>query len=207
VVREIERVLGRGHRADDVALALSVGSAAIDEDRPDIAVEVLAWAKHEAPRIAAIREAYGVALYLVDAFGPALQELQAYRRMSGRNDQNHLIADCLRALGRSADRIVEAAQQLIDDERAPVDRRVEAVIVWASTLADEGDLDGARALLRRFRRQVEPGDDDARLRLTYVEADLADRDGDRDAASSGFATVVALDRDYLDAAERLETLD
>jgi hypothetical protein len=36
--------------------------------------------------------------------------------MSGRNDQNHLIADCLRALGRPSDRIVEAAEALIDDE-------------------------------------------------------------------------------------------
>jgi predicted Zn-dependent protease len=206
VIREIERVLGRGGRADDVALALSIGSAAIDEDRPDVALEVLAWAKHQAPRIALIREAYGVALYLDGAFDPALKELQAYRRMSGRNDQNHLIADCLRALDRPVDRIVEAAQALIDDEDAPVDRRVEAVIVWASALADHGDLEAARALMRQFRRRVDPPDPEGRVRLAYVEADLAARHGDREAARRGFAEVVSVDGEYLDAQARLDAL-
>lgn len=213
VLREIERALGRGRRADDVALALSIGSAAIDADRLDVALEALAWAKQEASRIASIREAYGVALYLADRYDAALSELQAYRRLSGSNDQNHLIADALRALGRDNDQIAEVAEASIEDRRVPVDRRVEAIIVWASALADRGDVRGGRALLRRFVARSgadvasSRGDDaEHELRLAYLVADLAERDGDLEVARRELTHIADADPDYLDVAERLERL-
>lgn len=206
VVREIARALGKGPRADDVALALSVGSAAIDEGRTDVALEALRWAKSQAPRIAAIREALGVAWYLDESFDEALRELQAYRRMTDRNDQNHLIADCERALGKSLDQIAATASALVSDERAPLDRRAEAAIVWAGAMADDGDVPGGRAVLRRFLRGQRLEEVETRVRVHYVVADLAERAGDVATASEAFGEVVRLSADYLDAADRLRML-
>ena len=184
VRREIERALGPGPRADDVALALSVGAAAIDADRADVALEALAWAKHQAPRVAAVREAYGVAWYLDGEWAKALTELQAYRRMTGRNDQNHVIADCHRGLGRDPGKVAEPVEELLADSRVGDDLRAEAVIIWAGALADAGDLGAARAVLRRELLRVEDRGGDHLLRLVTVAAELAERDGDPDAAAA-----------------------
>lgn len=206
VRREIERALGKGRRGRDVALALSVAAAAIDEERPDVATEVLAWAKHQAPRIAAIREAYGVALYLREEYAPALSELQAYRRLSGSSDQNHLVADCLRALGRDVDRVGEVARELMEDARAPADRRAEASIVWAAALADAGELSSARAVLRRQLAVPRDGDEQHDLRVRWLAAELAERDGDRAEARRQLVAVSSADPEDLEVAERLEQL-
>lgn len=202
--KEIERVLGKGPRADDVALALSVGSDAIDLGRIDVALEALTWAKHEASRVAAVREALGVARYLDEDFAGALTELQAYRRMTGRTDQNHLIADCLRGLGRDVERIAAPVEEVLTDERAAADRQAEAVIVWAAALADDGQLAAARALVRRhLQGATGPGSDAAaasRLRLLVFAADLAERDGDPQAARSYRAEVGRADPELLEEA-------
>lgn len=206
VLKEIERTVGDRARAHDISLALSIGSAAIDEERPDVAVEVLAWAKSEAPRISAIREAYGIALYHLDDFAGALTELQAYRRLTGRQDQNHVIADCFRALERPLDQIAELAERLVRDDQADLERRVEAAIVWAAAVADAGDVGGGRAVLRRFVDHHGFGDGEPALRLRYLAADLAERAGDRDEARDGFAAIASVEPDRFDVAERLATL-
>lgn len=207
VMREIDRVLGRTPRAREVALALSVGSAAIDEGLVDVAVQALAWAKHQAPRVVAIREAYGVALYLAENFPAALSELQAYRRMSGKADQHHLIADAERALGRDVDRVARTVEEMIGDEQVPVDRRVEGVIVWASMLADGDQLEQGRAVLRRFGAATTIDDDEAAARFDYVVGDLAERAGDLAVARAAFARVVEHDDEIGDAGQRLERLE
>jgi hypothetical protein len=204
VQRDIERTLGKGTKARDIALALSIGSAAIDEERPDVALQVLAWAKYEAPRIAAVREAYGVALYLAEDFAAAMTELQAYRRLTGRVDQNHLIADSLRGLGRDVDQVAEAAEALLGDGQAPEDRRAEAAIVWAAALADGGDVRSGRVVLRRFLERPRSGDAEHDLRVRYLAADLAERDGDRAELRRQLESIAAVDPGFLDVAERLE---
>lgn len=204
VVRQIERTLGAGPRARDVTLALSIGAAAIDEQRPDVAVEVLAWAKHEAPKVAPIREAYGIALYHREQYANALTELQAYRRLTGQVDQNHVIADCFRALGRDLDHIADAAETLVGDEQAPEDRRAEAVIVWAAALADAGNVGAGRAVLRRFLERPRSGDAEHDLRVRYLAADLAEAAGDHEELVRQLGSIVAVDPAFLDAQERLE---
>jgi hypothetical protein len=202
--KEIDRVIGVNPRGRDIALALSIGSAAIDEGYVDIALEMLAWAKHEAPRIAAVREAYGVALYLDEDYAAALSELQAYRRLTGRVDQNHLVADCLRALDRGLDRVVDAAQELVTAVDAPRERRTEAAIVWAGALADHGDVGAGRSVLRRALRDA--GDAEHDLRARYLAGELAARDGDLDEARTQFELISAVQPDYLDVEDRLATL-
>lgn len=203
VLKEIERLLGKTAKSRDVALALSIGSAAIDEQRVDVALEVLSWAKYEAPKLAPIREAYGVALYLDEQFAESLTELQAYRRLTGRSDQNHLVADSLRALGRDTDKIATLAEELVADERAPEDRRAEAVIVWAAALADSGELGAARAVVRRFLERARSRDAEHDLRVRILAADLAERAGDVTELARQLELVVAVDPGFLDAADRL----
>lgn len=206
VRRDIDRVIGKNRRGEEIALALSIGAAAIDEDRIDVALPMLAWAKHEAPRIAAVREAYGVALYLDEQFAAALSELQAYKRLTGRVDQNHLIADALRALDRGVDRVVDAAAELVDADDAPADRRAEAAIVWAAALADGGDVGAGRAVLRNFWARHGSGEGEHLLRVRYLAADLAERDGDAALAREEFEQILAIEPDFLDVADRLAAL-
>lgn len=206
VVKEIERTLGKGAKARDVALCLSIASQALDEDRPDVAVHVLAWARHQAPRLTVVREAYGVALYQQERWAEALSELQAYRRMTDRNDQNHLIADSLRALDRGLEQVASAAEPLVSDAQAPEDRRAEAVIVWAAALADDGDTGAGRAVLRRFLERPRSDDAEHDLRVRYLAADLAELAGDTEDAVRQLELIAGVDEGFLDVADRLEGL-
>lgn len=206
VRKEVDRVLGPGPRARDVALCLSIASQALDEERPDVALEVLAWARHQGPRLAVLRETYGIALYQEERWADALSELQAYRRLTGRNDQNHVIADCLRALDRGTEQVADAAEPLVNDAQAPEDRRAEGAIVWAAALADGGDLGAGRAVLRRFLERPRSSDAEHDLRVRYVAADLAERAGDRDEARRQLELIAAVADDFLDVADRLEEL-
>lgn len=206
VIKDLERALGRTRRAEEVALALSIGSQAIDEGLIDVALEMLAWARHEAGRVGAVREAYGVARYLDEDYQGALAELNTYRRITGRADQNHIIADCLRALGRGQDRVIEAASALVEDHQAPQDRRIEAAIVWAASLADGGDVGGGRAVLRRMLASTGASGEDHDLRLRSFAAELAERDGDVEEAREQLALIVSHDAQAYDAAVRLAAL-
>lgn len=206
VQRDLERVLGKGARTRDVALALSIASEAIDDGEVGIALELLAWAKSQAARVAAVREAYGVACYLGEDYQTALGELTTYRRLTGRVDQNHLIADSLRALGRDLDRVVDVASELVEHDQAPLDRRFEAAIVWAGAMADAGDLGGARLVLRRMLSRHPDSGAEHDLRLRSLAAELAVRDEDPDDAATHLRAIVARDPDAYEAAERLAQL-
>jgi hypothetical protein len=207
VIREIERIVGPGDRAKDIALALSIGSAAIEDDLIDIARSYLAWARFHAPKVPAIREALGVALYLDEAYDQAVTELQAYKRLTGRNDQNHLIADCFRALQKPLDKIVEMARSSFEDEQVAPDRKAEAVIVWASALADAGDVASGRAVIRRYFEQAATGrkkEEAHDLRVRVVAAALAEQANDTRDRDEHRARIASIDASYFDddAAER-----
>jgi len=206
VRRDLERVLGKGPRTQDVALALSIAGEAIDDGEAGIALELLAWAKSQASRVAAVREAYGVASYLAEDYQTALGELSTYRRLTGRVDQNHLIADSLRALGRELDRIVEVASELVEQDQAPLDRRFEAAIVWAGAVADAGDLGAGRSVLRRMLTRHPDSGAEHDLRLRSFAAELAERDEDPEDAAAHLRAIVVRDPDAYDAAERLAQL-
>lgn len=207
VVRELRRSARTPADADEAALALSVASALLEDREGEAALGFLHWAKHKAPRSAAVREALGAALYLAEDYAAALSELQAYRRFTSRPDQNHLVADIHRALGKGTDRIPELVDAMQVDE-VPLDRRLEGLIVWASTLADDGDVGAGRAVLRKAIADHDPKGEAtvAHLRLWYVAGDLADRAGDSDDARRLFGRVVEHAEGFFDAEERLERL-
>lgn len=206
VRRELKQHVRGRELADEVGLALMLAGDAIDDDAPEDALPYLLWAKQVAPRAPAIREALAVAQYLAGDFQVALNELRAYRRLSGASDQDHLLADCLRATGHSATEVGEVVQAMVDGD-APADRRLEALLVWAGAVADAGDLAAAQAVLRRADRAlVDAAGDAARERLTYVAGDLAERSGDIEAARRAFQRLVDRAEDPYDAEERLQRL-
>ena len=185
-------------------MAFRSAVARLAEGDAEAASAAATEAKRLAPRAAPIREILGIALYRAGAYRTALSELLAYRRMTGRVDQNHLIADAYRAAGSP-----EKAIPLIDDALAtslPRETRAEAVVVGASALADMGRFQEALSLLRRFPTRAEVGAEPD-LRVWYVTADVLARSGRPSEAATFLRLVVRFDPDAFDAAERLLDLD
>jgi hypothetical protein len=95
----------------------------------------------------------------------------------------------------------------VDDDG--IDRVAEATIVWASALADASDVTAGRAVLARL---LDAGLDrpakveDHHLRVWYVAGDLAERDGDPEAAARWFGRIEEVDAGLYDVGERLERL-
>lgn len=216
VVREVERA-ARGRHGADAVTALDIGSRLLDEEDGAGALPYLDWARTVAPRVGVIREAVGVARYLTGDFATALGELRTYRRLTGRQDQNHLIADCLRALGRSTEDIEAAVRAMVGGESGPrsaqprevvpEDRITEAVIVLASAVADEGDLARARRLVAERAAQIDGSPpEEQHLRLWYVGADLAERAGDRADARSYLERIRQQTTGFFDVDDRLGRL-
>jgi tetratricopeptide (TPR) repeat protein len=160
-------------------------------------------AKDLAPRSPAVREVLGMALYGQGRWQEALQELKAYKRMSGRVDQNHLIADCLRGSGHP-EQVVPLAEEVL---RAKVsnDVKAEAVIVAAGALADQGRYADGLAFLRRAQTRKDVSEPYT-LRLWYVTGDLLARLGRTEEAREEFRKVLRHDPVAFDAAERLAQL-
>ncbi|MDQ3973446.1 MAG: tetratricopeptide repeat protein, partial [Actinomycetota bacterium] len=162
-----------------------------------------AWAKAAAPRSVAVRELLGVACYRAGDFPRARRELLAYRRMSGRHDQNHLLADCARAAGRY-DQAAEYVAQM-ERQGAPPDRLAEGLIVLAGARAERGDARGALEVLERADlrpARVQPW----HPRLWYVAADLCARLGELQQAREYLEAIAAVEEDFLDVSELLRAL-
>jgi tetratricopeptide (TPR) repeat protein len=207
LAREIEEDIRRSARPAQQADVMSRVARAIERlerDDPRGAVPEAERAKALAPRSAAVREVLGMAYYGVERWHDAVTELKAYKRISGRTDQNHLIADSYRALGRPEE-AVPLTDEVLRDRRASNDAKAEAVIVAASALADRERYAEALALLSRARTR----DDVARdytLRLWYVRGDILARAGRPEEAAAEFRKVMRHDPAAFDAAERLAAL-
>jgi tetratricopeptide (TPR) repeat protein len=156
------------------------------------------------PRSASVREVLGLAWYGQGRFQDAVKELKAYRRISGRNDQNHVIADSLRGIGRPLEAI-PLADEALRDRHVTNEVKAEAVIVAASALADEGRFAEALAFLGRARTRADVAEPYT-LRLWYVKGDVLERAGRRADAAAEFRKVVRHDASAFDAAERLGRL-
>ncbi len=196
----------RTARPSDQDPAISRLARAIELlDRGDsvAAVREAEKAKQLAPRSASVREVLGMALYGQERWQEALTELKAYRRLSGRVDQNHLIADSLRAMGRPAEAVPLAEEELRGS--APNEAKAEAVIVAASALADQGRSAEALAFLRRAKTR-EDVSEAYTLRLWYVRGDILERAGRRREAAEEFRKILRHDPGAFDVAERLAQL-
>ena len=170
---EVRRELSTLDRAtaDAVARHLVAAGQLLDDD-PEAALSHARAARARASRIAAIREAVGIAAYHSGDWGQALSELRAARRMGSKSSLLALLADCERGLGRP-ERAIELARgpeaaQLAGDDAD------ELRIVAAGARADLGQLDQALAVLST--PQLDPnrtGSTAARLFYAYADTLLA----------------------------------
>ena len=195
--------MARPGRAEQAAKAFERAVSLMERGRDAAAVTAAEEAKALAPRSGAAREVLGISLYRSERYREALRELQAYRRITGRLDQNHLIADSHRALG-APEKALEPAREAIS-ARIPEEVRVEAALVGAAALADMGRFGEALGLLRAFPSRKDVADT-FELRLWYVTGDILERAGRRAEAREEFRRVVRHDPGAFDAAERLAKL-
>src|SRR5262249_10903929 len=91
---EVRRAAGRQSQGVAAAEAFDRARQLLERGKDAAAVQAAAEARTLAPRSGAARELLGLALYRAGKYREALRELQAYRRITGRQDQNHLMADC-----------------------------------------------------------------------------------------------------------------
>jgi tetratricopeptide (TPR) repeat protein len=189
--------------ADAVARHLVAAGELIDDD-PEAALTHARAARARSGRIAAVREAVGIAAYHCGDWAQALAELRAARRMGSKSPLLALIIDCERGLGRP-ERALELAR---GPEAAQLggEEADELRIVAAGARADLGQLEQALTVLST--PQLDParrGTTAARLFYAYAETLLAlDR---RDEALEWFLRAAAADvEDATDAEDRANEL-
>ena len=185
--------------ADIVGSHLVAVARALDED-PQLALAHARFARSRAGRLAAVREAAGLAAYHAGEWSEALAELRAARRLGGDPGRLAVLADCERALGRP-ERALEiarspAAAQLGTDEA------VELRIVAAGARRDLGQFDAAVIALQGPDLDAE-GSEPWRARLRYAYADnLLAAGREQDAIRWFLAAAEADAEDATDAAQR-----
>ncbi|MGF2946884.1 tetratricopeptide repeat protein [Mycobacterium sp.] len=196
---EIRRELSTLDRAtaEVVARHLVAAGALLDED-PEAALGHARAARARSSRIAAVREAVGIAAYQCGDWAQALSELRAARRMGSASSLLALMADCERGLGRP-ERAIELAR---GPEAAGLsgDDADELRIVAAGARADLGQLEQALTVLST--PQLDParkGPTAARLFYAYADTLLAlDR---RDEALQWFLRCAGADVEGVTDAE------
>ena len=158
----------------------------------------------QASRVASVRELYGLSLYRLARWAQAARELEAYRSLTGSTEQNPVLADSYRALGRYAE-----AEELWDELRAASPRTelvAEGRIVAAGALADQGRLDEAIDVLASAVNRPTRKPQLHHLRMAYALADLYERAGDLPRARELFGRIAASDADFVDVDARLRAL-
>jgi thioredoxin-like negative regulator of GroEL len=190
----LPRVAGRLREAGD----------AFTRGRFEEARRILRPIAEQAPRAASVRELYGLSLYRLGRWAQAARELEAYRSLTGSVEQNPVLADSYRALGRYAE-----AEELWDELRAASPRAelvAEGRIVAAGALADQGRLDEAIGVLASGGSRPNRKPQLHHLRMAYALADLYERAGDLPRARELFGRIAASDADFVDVDARLRAL-
>ena len=201
---ELRRTAKPGRDADAIG---HVERAAELLDRGDAkaAVREAEKAKQVAPRAAIARELLGLAYYGEERWREALTELQAYRRLSGHQDENHVIADCQRGLGHP-EKAVALVQEALRARDVPLEIKAEGIVVAASALADLGRFDEALAMLRRAKTDDDVGRGPA-MRIWYVTGNVLEQAGRTDEALAQFRKVARHDATAFDVVERIARLE
>lgn len=189
--------------ADVIARHLVAAGELLDED-PETALAHARAARARAGRIAAVREAVGIAAYQCGDWAQALAELRAARRMGSRSPLLALIADCERGIGRperaiELTRSPEAAQLSGDDAD-------ELRIVAAGARSDLGQHEQALAILSA--PQPDPGaTGQTAARLLYAQAETLLALGRAQEALRSFLHAARADIEGVtDAEERITEL-
>lgn len=187
-------------RASQLESQLSDAATAYTAERYPDARRLLGGIVAEVPDLPEARELYGLSLYRLGRWREAARELDAFVELTGGSTEQHpVLADCRRALGQHKKvAVLWEELRLASPSGALV---AEGRIVAAGSLADQGDLAGAIALLGKgFKLPKRP--QEHHLRRAYALADLYERSGDVPQARSLFSQIARAEPDYLDAADR-----
>jgi tetratricopeptide (TPR) repeat protein len=194
--RNVERVAGH-----------LVAAGTLVEEDPATALAHARAARDRASRVAAVREAVGVAAYHAEDYAEAARELRAYRRMSGDPGYRAVLADCERALGRPEVALRLVAEALAD--HPDPEETAELRIVESGVRLDLGENAAARLVLeaalgdRLDPASLTPGDT-VRLRLASAYADLLEIQGEHERATEWLTAIAGADpEDLTGAVDRL----
>lgn len=202
VVRELHATARPGKAEILVKVFADAVTAYFEEDY-DEAIELGEQSKHMALRALAARELLGLAYYRAGRYSEAARELSAFRRFSGSAEQNAVLADSYRALGKP-ERAVELTDE-IDPARVEEAIVYEGAIVAAGALADMGKLDDAIARLEKLELQPQVASEH-HLRAWYLLGHLLETKGRFTQARGWFEAVAAADPELTDAPERARRL-
>jgi len=192
--------------AEKVAGHLVAAGTLVDED-PEAALAHARAARDRASRVAAVREAVGVAAYHAGDYAEAAREIRAYRRMSGDQGYRAVLADCERAMGRPDVALRLVAEALAEGPDA--DEAVELRIVESGARLDLGEDAAARLVLEgelggRPDPSMLEGADPGRIRIASAYADLLQAQGQDDVAAEWLTAIAAADpEDLTGAVDRL----
>lgn len=201
LARELTRAVGPV-KADRLTRRVSEAARAFANDQLDDARQILTPIATAAPGAAAVRELLGLTLYRLGRWRAAAKELEAVRDLTGTADQNPVLADCYRALGRHHD--ADAVWDELRQASPGAELVAEGRIVAAGSLADRGRLSDAIRLLEAAPRGKKAKEH--HLRTAYALADLRERAGDVARSRELFAWIVGVDGDFGDARARLSSL-
>jgi hypothetical protein len=204
LTRDVREELGglSSDRAATVGRYMVAAELATDAEQ---AYRYAQAAKKLAARVGVVREVSGVMAYKSGRWAEALTELQAGRRMTGRNDYLPLMADAERGLGR-LDRALDLVHSA-EAKRLPRASQIELRIVESGIRRDQGLADAA--VLALEVPELTDGKQrpwSARLFYAYGEALIAA--SRPEAAREAFSRAVVADEDeQTDALARLDELD
>lgn len=189
--------------ADYVARHLVAAGELLEED-PEAALAHAQAARTRSGRIAAVREAVGIAAYHCGDWAQALAELRAARRMGSKSPLLPLVADCERGVGRP--------QRAIDLSKTPEaeeltgDDADELRIVVAGARSDLGQHEQALSALSTPPLDTTRTGQTA-ARLFYAYADTLLVLGRNEEALQWFMNATTADLDAVtDAEERITEL-
>lgn len=202
VTKEL-RATARPGKGDLLVKVFADAAGAYLEEDYDEAIRLGEQAKHMALRAVVPRELLGLAYYRAGRWQEAARELSAFRRLSGTAEQNAVLADCYRALGKP-ERALELCNE-VSPGAVPAETYFEANIVAAGALADGGRIDEAIARLEELELQPENAEEH-HLRAWYALADLLERRGRFTQAREWFEAVAAADPEATDAPERAKRM-
>jgi tetratricopeptide (TPR) repeat protein len=189
--------------ADRFEARLKDASKAFRRERFEEARKILRPLAEQVPTAESVRELLGLTYYRLGRWKQAVAELEAFRSLNSSTEQHPVLADCYRALGRHG-KVAELWEELrAVSPSAPL--VAEGRIVYAGSLADQGHLEDAIAVLSASKPPAKRPQEH-HLRVTYALADLHERAGDIPKARQLFGIVAAADPELGDVEARLRAL-
>jgi tetratricopeptide (TPR) repeat protein len=198
-------VMATARHREGVVAKMEDAVAAYERGRYPEAARLAKQVADEAPSVAAVRELAGLAAYRASRWREAIRQLDSFGALSDSVAHVPALMDSHRALGNRG-RVANLWTELRRRSPGP-DILAEARIVAAGSLADQGDLPGAIAVLGTGGAAKALRNPAGRhLRQWYALADLYERAGDLPRARELFSRVLQAEPDAYDAADRLEGL-